>query len=375
LQVEINFEDLCKKIEEFGRSVFFVSSNSYSRFSFAERLLEKIPGIQVERFHDFQENPKLEDLIKGLERFRVSGSRLIVALGGGTAIDLAKLIKFYSEYTFVGNESSPPEISNFNDDIELVAIPTTFGTGSESTHFAVVYAAGKKYSVASYRILPNYYLIDGSFAETLPPHIKGASCLDALCQAIESYWNKNRDEVSVNFAKEALKRVVANFRGFIDGDKSTFREMAYAANLAGKAINITKTTAPHALSYTLTSHFAVSHGHAVALCIRHMFQINEDCFKASRDSDGVQMMQDLYNLLGVSRAVDACGLINNFLRWSGLETDIKKLGVETYKDLELIVSNTNLERLSNHPVNLNSEHLLSSLTGEQPLSLEYHNKV
>jgi len=360
VQKEYTYAELSQKIHDLNGHVFFVSGKSYDRTKIIQKLKISAIASNIKRFSDFTENPTLEEVIQGVIQYQQSKAKIIIALGGGTAIDIAKLIKHYSQIEFNINESLdiPPKVEHSSLDINLIAIPTTFGTGSESTHFAVLYVKGQKFSIAEQSVLPNGYLLDSQFAKTMPVKVKGAALLDALCQAIESFWNKNRTKQSVAFSKEAITIIVQHFRTYMQADDNIGNtKIAKATNLAGKAINITKTTAPHALSYTLTSKLNVSHGHAVAICLRNMFAINEDKARTSNDISTSIIMNELYSLLDVENAEEGKSLINEFLIISKLETQIEKLGVISSKEINMIVDNVNLDRLKNHPVNLSSDDL------------------
>jgi len=360
VQKEYTYAELSQKIHDLNGHVFFVSGKSYDRTKIIQKLKISAIASNVDRFSDFTENPTLDEVVQGVIQYQQSNAKMIIALGGGTAIDIAKLIKHYSQIEFDIDEplDRPPKVVDSLLDISLIAIPTTFGTGSESTHFAVLYVKGQKFSIAEHSVLPNGYLLDSQFAKTMPVTVKGAALLDALCQAIESFWNKNRTKQSVCYAKEAITMIVRHFKTYMQDDNNIGNiQIAKATNLAGKAINITKTTAPHALSYTLTSNHNVSHGHAVAICLRNMFEINENKAKLSNDINTSSIMNELYELLNVEDADGSKSLINEFLKISKLETQIEKLGVISSKEVNLIVDNVNLERLENHPVKLSSDDL------------------
>lgn len=359
MQVELSYSELAQRIRESRNGVFFVSGKTFERANLSGKLGLDDGAINLGRFSNFSENPYYEEVVEGVDLYKKSNAEIIVAVGGGTAIDLAKLIKYYAEFDFSDPTEELPTVDSVNRDIQIVAVPTTFGTGSESTHFAVMYYQGKKYSVASDDLLPDMILIDESFSATLPKKVKASSCLDALCQAIESLWSKNCTEESAGYAIQAIESIVRYFEGYVTSDFGA-AHVARAANLAGKAINITKTTAPHALSYTLTSDYSIPHGHAVALCIRNVFEIN-----LSKISD-LQCAADLamkrvFQAMGVDSSAEAKALVEKFMKLSSLEVNFKSLGVPA-NDLDRIVNHVNLERLSNHPVDLAREDLLYMLT-------------
>ena len=261
-----------------AKRLFVVLDEIAYELSGAKRVLE--PYFQqhaTTRFTHFELNPKLEDVERGIEAYRESNPDFVIALGGGTAIDLAKLI---------GSLAVQPEdardIATGRRPINvagnpLMAIPTTAGTGSEASHFAVVYVDGKKYSVADSSLLPDYVVVDSRLTESMPRQVTAATGLDAFCQAIESIWSVGATDESIQYAAQAAKLAFENLSTAANSPTPTARHaMCRASYLAGKAINITKTTASHAISYSLTSLHGVPHGMAVAISLAPMLAFNAD---------------------------------------------------------------------------------------------------
>jgi alcohol dehydrogenase class IV len=137
-------------------------------------------------------------------------------------------------------------------------------------------------------------------------------------------------------------------------DKEAKNVMALAAHLAGKAINISKTTAAHAISYPITTYFNVPHGHAVALTLGKFFIIN------AAEMENTKTMAELYEMFGCSNAQACCDMWYELMTEIGLETKLNVLGIKQTSDIELIVNNVNLERLNNNPIRV-SDKILSQL--------------
>ena len=174
----------------------------------------------------------------------------VVSIGGGSTIDVGKYIAFHLH-------------------IPHTAIPTTAGTGSEVTKFAVFTHNKKKFSLEDDRLIPTSYRLDPSRVVSLPLKQTASSGLDALSQAIESYWSPNATKESKEYSRQAVKRVLASLWFSYQYPKSElFRQhMLIAANFSGKAINIAKTSICHAISYPITTHYGVPHGLACALTL------------------------------------------------------------------------------------------------------------
>jgi alcohol dehydrogenase class IV len=306
-------------------------------------------------FTDFELNPKLEDVERGIEAYRECQPDLVIALGGGTAIDLAKLIGSLAVQAASARDIATGRASIESTGKSLMAIPTTAGTGSEATHFAVVYVDGEKYSVAHPSLLPRYAVVDSRLTASLPKRITAATGLDAFCQAIESMWSVAATEESMRYATDAVRLAFGNLVTATNSPTPETREaMSRASHLAGKAINITKTTAPHALSYALTSRHGVPHGMAVAITLTSMLAFNaevtdEDC----NDPRGADAVRDriarILSGLGTDNIEDASASIKSLLTQINCPTTFDSVGIQTSDELKYIVDSVNAERLSNNP--------------------------
>ena len=284
-----NYKKLNKVIDISNKDILLVCSNSLSN-SFICRYLNECSS-NIHTFSNFNPNPKYEEVLEGIEILKKYNCEIIIAIGGGSAIDVAKTIKAFSN---LDSKKNYLEQKIMDNNITLVAIPTTAGTGSESTHFAVIYYKNKKYSVADNSLLPNYVLLEPKFLETLPLYQKKSTMLDALCQGIESYWSVNSNDESKEYAKKAIKLILENYKKYINGDKSVYKKILKAANYSGKAINISKTTAPHAMSYKITSLYHISHGHAVAVCLPHVWEYMINNLELTIDNRGKDYLEDIF---------------------------------------------------------------------------------
>ena len=153
----------------------------------------------------------------------------------------------------------------------LIAVPTTAGSGSESTPNAVIYIDKKKYTVENQCTIPNKFCLFPEFTLSNTREIKSSSGFDAIAQSLESLMSVNSNFKSIKFASNSLKISLKNYLNFLNRPNLQYaKKMSEAANLSGKAIAISKTTAPHALSYPFTAYFNFSHGHAVSLTIEKL---------------------------------------------------------------------------------------------------------
>jgi len=234
-------------------------------------------------------------------------------------------------------------------------VPTTAGTGSEATHFAVVYDDGVKYSVAGPHIRPAHTVLDWRLTENLPTEVIAHSGLDALCQAIESIWSINANETSLLYAEEALQLVFDNLENAFVGATPKNREaLMRGANLAGRAIDITFTTAPHALSYPVTSGYGVPHGAAVALFIAPILLFNSevstaDCADLRGPKTTGRRIRRIVELLGCENAEGAANRLWQMLDQLQCPRRLRDVGVTTDEQVQAIAGKVNIERLANNP--------------------------
>lgn len=349
-----------------AQKIFLVTGKKSFIKSGAEKMLAPyLVGKNVVRFSDFGINPKIEDVSVGIKLIKETKPDLVIAIGGGSVIDMAKLINILSaqpsnsitdivkDKTLIKNKS-----------LLLIAIPTTAGTGSEATHFAVIYIKNVKYSLAHNYMIPDYAIVEPKLSFQLPSKLAAASAMDALSQAVESYWAVNSTNESKEYASNAIQMILPILQQAVHCEYNQYAKerMAFAANLAGKAINISKTTAAHAISYPITTYFDVAHGHAVALTLGKFFIINSNLKNAElTDRRGkdyvVKTMQELYKMFGCSNGRECCEKWYSLMDQIGLEKDVNDVGIKETSSIDLIIRNVSLERLKNNPVKIDNKTL------------------
>ena len=340
-----------------------VGKESFVLSGAQEKIKQILNNIEIIVFDDFEPNPKIEDVIKGIKLVRLKKPDLIVSIGGGSVIDMSKLIRILtpqSDDDYLNYINNPITLSDKG--LPLVAVPTTFGSGSEATHFAVVYIDNKKYSLAHHYVKPDYSIIDAELCYSLP-HYASASCgMDALSQAVESYWSIKSTDESKEYAMEAISLINSVLYDAVCGDKKARCIMLKAANLAGKAINISTTTAPHAISYPLSIFFGISHGHAVSIILGSFFVVNSN-YKDYKVSDprGIDHLKEtMNNLFDIFSVKDAYQCKENWeclMKKIGLTINLNELGITSNDDKQLILDHINIQRLSNNPVEITNEIL------------------
>lgn len=338
------------------RNIFLVSGKSSYSLSGAEKIIgEILKEYTVTYFSEISGDPLFEDIIKGMDTFIEAECDAVIAVGGGSAIDIAKSINILSS-----QEANPRSIITGENNIvnkgkPLIAVPTTSGSGSEATHFAVVYLNKEKYSLANEYILPDYSIIDPELTFTLPSKITATSGIDAFSQAVESYWNVNANIESRKYSENAITLIQENIYTAVNNPTEISRiSMSDAAHFAGKAINITKTTAPHAVSYAMTSYFGIPHGQAVCITLPEFFEYNynvtESDIVSGLNLDEVRKSNDdLLSILKCRNVSEAKLKIRELIKSIGLKTNLSQLGITSGEDIKKITESVNLERLKNNP--------------------------
>jgi len=356
------------KVSKIRRVLIVHGKNSFARNSLRDDILSSLHEAKcVEEIHffsDFSSNPSFDCLQNALEQFRPLSFDGIIGAGGGSVMDMAKLIRFF--LCFSGDiEHSSYEVLN-NAPIHLICVPTTAGTGAEATQFAVVYKNGTKYSVDHTGVLPDLAIVVPKYTYGNPAYLTACSGFDALAQAIESVWSLSATEESLEYAQQAIALIYHALPVAVKTNKTDARDaLAQGAWLAGKAINITRTTAPHAYSYVFTSKYNLPHGHAVALTFP--FFVNWNIQRLDLLNDGVSLnvyTERIALLRKLLSLTDDPG--QQFLSYLA---DIRLVPDIPYNvDIDLILNSVNVDRLKNNPVKVNSNELKKYLIKMRDIS-------
>ena len=292
-------------------------------------------------FVDFSPNPLYEQVVEGVKAFNENKCDMVVAVGGGSAIDVAKCIKLYCR---MEPSMDLPRQTPFDTGIPLIAIPTTGGTGSESTRHAVIYRDSVKQSIFHPSIRPDIAVLEPSLLETLPEYHRKCAMLDALCQAVESWWSVRSTDESVEYSRQAVDLIRYNWREYIfNTSHEAASALMLAANYSGRAIDITTTTAPHAMSYKLSSLYGIPHGHAVALCMLPVWGYMRECVENRKDDRTIRL-KTIFN--GIPIDENWFEKLMDVLGMSHPVSESREI------DIERLVASVNPERLANNPIPL-----------------------
>lgn len=352
-------------LKEVGCEKLFMVVDSSYPFLNIKDAIEALPVKERVMFSDFTPNPLYEQVCNGIEQLKASNCDTILAVGGGSAIDVAKCIKL-AVLAEEGNAALiPPLVSTRvacdGAKLPFIAIPTTAGTGSESTHNAVMYYEGAKQTVTNDGVLPDYAVLEPSVLKTLPLYQKKCTMMDALCQGIESWWSVNSTEESYEYSRKAIELIMTNWRKYIfDNDDEAAERIMLAANYGGRAINITATTAAHAMSYKITSLYKLPHGHAVAVCLPEIWEYMIGHMEKCIDSRGQEYLTGIFDkitkAMGCNNPKEAISLFLAIMKELNLKNPV---ATDRDEELNLLSISVNPVRLKNNPIQFTNDEIKS----------------
>ena len=296
-------------------------------------------------FSSFHSNPDLADAQGGADLFRQFSCDSLISIGGGSSIDTAKAIRTLltsDSLDRVAASDLPEELP-----VQQIAIPGTAGSGSETTQFAVVYWQGRKISLDHPSLRPEGVILDSALLATLPEYHRKSCALDALSQGIESYWSRNATEQSRVHAYLAVLGVLDNLKAYLQHDSHAEDELLHAAYQSGKAIQMTRTTAAHALSYALTSKFGIAHGQACMMTLPCLWEL---MLERNIIPETLKALSSLMRL-GDPRLAPM--LIQGLL----LSLSLPSVPTPDRQELSELAASVNTQRLNNHPMALTQEEL------------------
>jgi len=337
--------------------VLVMSESSVLRWnmiSFIDNLQNKCKVLNgsIIWIKDIGANPTQKDIIKALQQIGEKKVDIIIAFGGGSSIDLAKGISaFYSiernnNYTVneITDSISQRKYSN-KGFIDIIALPSTAGTGSEVTQWATIWDYNKtgKFSIDHPMLKPKNAIMVPELTLSMPTKMTISTGLDAICHAMESYWSKHTNPIVQEIAYRAVEIVIQNLRKAVEQpDNIIVREkLCKASLLAGLAFSQTRTTACHSISYPLTMLYGIPHGLAAAITLDAVAKINKGHFLNDKE------LFSLFNKYGsIKNWIDmVCDDI--------IDMRLSSFGINE-KDISLISNNAFTGgRMDNNSVDLN----------------------
>ena len=251
---------------------------------------------EYEIFKDVVPDPPIEKISIGVEKMLSYKPDAIVAVGGGSAIDSSKSIREFAL-----------RVENYGD-VGLIAIPTTSGTGSEVTSFAVVTDPKEqvKYPLVSRSMMPDEAILDAELVKSVPPAITADTGMDVFTHALEACVSINRNEFATALAEKAIEICgVFLLRAYLDGNDTHARQKMHVAScLAGLAFNSASLGLNHGMAHQLGAIFHIPHGRANAMLLPHVIEFNSDINKHSKSRKeylpAVKKYSTVAQILGLS---------------------------------------------------------------------------
>jgi len=355
------------KKKKYNKIFIITGLNSFKNFRsnklFSKYIKNKSYFIYYKKNQNFPDYRDLIALKKLVNKFNPD---LILAVGGGVAIDYAKLINVFYKVKNIKKTILKKNFKPQEKKCELVAIPTTAGSGSEATKFAVIYVNNNKFSIEHDFIKPDFTFLIPGLLLSVPINTRASSGFDAFAQAIESMISTRSTNLSLKFSVQALKLIVRSYLNYVNSPNlKNSLDMIRASNFSGKAINVSKTTGPHAISYPFTVLFGLSHGHAVSINFSKFILFNY----LNRHKSKTKFLLNnrykvIFRLTKSNNIYNLYNFINRLIMKSGLTVNYKKLKIDIFKEYKKIISLINLERLSNNPVKVSHIDLKNILTSD-----------
>jgi alcohol dehydrogenase len=331
------------------KHVLLVTGKGGFREKFISRIKKQLGNAELSVYDNVEPNPTHQNVDGGVEVIEKKGCELVVALGGGSVIDAAKLMACIAV-----NKGNAYEYAFGKKKIEkkglpLIAIPTTAGTGSEVTPFAVISDREKKLKapVRNRQLFPKVAIVDPELTASMPAGLTANTGADALSHALEALWSKKAQPITDYLALRAAKLVFENLKKVCQEphNMEAREEMSLASLLGGMAISNAWTGPAHAISYPFTVHFGVSHGNACALTLPEVMEFN------ALRSEKINRITQIY---GPEK-------MRELFREVGLRTKLSEFGIRK-EDIPLILEGVVASTLETNIVEMKKEDIAEILS-------------
>ncbi len=320
------------------KAVLVLGGGSMKRFGFVDKVVAylKEAGIETRLFENVEPDPSVETVMSGAAMMREFEPDWIVAIGGGSPIDAAKAMWAFYEYPDCTFEQliTPFSFPELRQRAKFCAIPSTSGTATEVTAFAVItdYQKGIKYPLADFNITPDVAIVDPELAETMPKSLTAYTGMDALTHAIEAYVSTLHCTFTDPLALKAISIVMNDLIKSYDGDMTSREEMHYGQCLAGMAFTNALLGIVHSMAHKTGAVFStghITHGLANAMYLPYVIKYNAKVEEAK-----VRYIE-IAKSIGLEPTVEAlCAKIVELNNYMGIPNTLKEFGVieEEFKE-------------------------------------------
>lgn len=320
------------------KAVLVLGGGSMKRFGFVDKVVAylKEAGIETRLFENVEPDPSVETVMSGAAMMREFEPDWIVAMGGGSPIDAAKAMWAFYEYPDCTFEQliTPFSFPELRQRAKFCAIPSTSGTATEVTAFAVItdYQKGIKYPLADFNITPDVAIVDPELAETMPKSLTAYTGMDALTHAIEAYVSTLHCTFTDPLALKAISIVMNDLIKSYDGDMTSREEMHYGQCLAGMAFTNALLGIVHSMAHKTGAVFStghITHGLANAMYLPYVIKYN------AKVEEAKARYIEIAKSIGLEPTVEAlCTKIVELNNYMGIPNTLKEFGVieEEFKE-------------------------------------------
>ena len=338
-----------------AKNAFIVTDAEIEKLGFpnkVQRYLEK-SGIKSAIFNEIEPNPKEENVLKGVEKYKSSGCDIVIAIGGGSVIDAAKIIRLLAKQDGKPSDydATKTTIMAVHENLPYqISIPTTSGTGSEVSIVSMITCEKEKITILGYPLISTIALVDPQLTMSCPPKLTAYCGMDAMTHAIEAFVSLRINPVADMFSLQAIALIYQNLKkGYTDGNDVIARiNLSLAATIAGMAFNQKSVGLVHSCSHQLSSQCNLAHGLANAIMLPHVLRLNKKVVSAKyttmSTSFGIDPLskpveeiadkfifeiENLNKEIGIPKKLSECGV---------KESDIKVMVPNALKDISSITN-------------------------------------
>ncbi|MBO1307088.1 iron-containing alcohol dehydrogenase [Enterococcus sp. 669A] len=273
---------LAEEAQKLGKRALIVSDGLMKQTGHLDIITKSLEGISLEYaiYTDITAEPTQENVYGALDTYTSNKCDFVIAFGGGSCLDTAKAVAVLATNDTTIEAIGDKSVTDFNEGVPVIALPTTAGTGSEVTDVTVITntKTDVKMMMKDVKFLPNIAIVDSDFTLTVPARVTSATGLDALCHALESYVSVKANGMTQMFSLQAIKKIMENLpKAYQDGSDSAAREqMSIASTEAGIAFSNASVTLIHGMSRPVGALFHVPHGISNAMLLNIFLDFSKD---------------------------------------------------------------------------------------------------
>ncbi|WP_350343918.1 1-propanol dehydrogenase PduQ [Proteinivorax tanatarense] len=302
-----------------GKKAFIVADGIMKELGYLQKTIDYLSQANIESdvFSEVRPDPSIDIVTEGLSLYKRSNADIIVALGGGSAIDTAKGIVYFAERVEKLNEA------NFKKP-QFIAIPSTSGTGSEATDFTVITSEGEKICFIDESLAPDLAILDSTCIQHVPQHVCADTGIDVLVHSIEAYVSKNASDFTDALAEKAIKLIFDFLEPLYNDTKNDYARdrILNASCMAGMAFTNTGLGINHSLAHALGATFHLSHGRSNALLLEGVMEYNADLSGKANDY-ATEKYAKLAKMLQLPARTKREGAVNFISAVSKLKKNLK----------------------------------------------------